>query len=50
MGDRFHVDWDATGKLIICGPCNTCKTFLTGVGCKVWKTKKVGYIPEEADG
>lgn len=40
---RFHLDW-VNGKAFLCGPCDTCKTFLTGVGCKVYKNKKVEYI------
>lgn len=43
----FHLDW-ADGKLFLCGPCNTCKIFLSGIGCKVWKTKQVEYEAIEA--
>ena len=42
----FHLDW-IDGKPLLCGPCDTCKIFLSGVGCKVWKTKKVEYVVQE---
>lgn len=42
----FHLDW-VDRKPFLCGPCNTCKIFLSGIGCKVHRTKQVEYEEKE---